>query len=74
MTQNQPATATATTKRNPYAKISLDWTFKRVFGEEGHEKLLLFLLNGYLKGVHDCDIVEVTLRPTVNCLNQDSHD
>jgi predicted transposase/invertase (TIGR01784 family) len=48
-----------------YAKLTVDWTFKRVFGQEGHEKLLLFLLNSYLKDVLEDPIVEVTLRPTL---------
>jgi predicted transposase/invertase (TIGR01784 family) len=65
MEQTQPTPIGVNGTHKPYAKITLDWTFKRVFGNEGHDKLLLFLLNGYLKGVHTCDIVKVTLRPTV---------
>jgi hypothetical protein len=30
-----------------YADVTVDWTFKRIFGQEDQKELLLFILNSY---------------------------
>jgi hypothetical protein len=61
MTQNQPATAT----RNPYAQITLDWTFKRIFASDTSDRLLVSLINTLLKRQLLAPVVHAELTQTV---------
>jgi predicted transposase/invertase (TIGR01784 family) len=50
--------------RTPYAQLTLDWSFKRVFATPGHEHLLARLISSFLDGHLAAPIKTVTVLNT----------
>jgi hypothetical protein len=56
--------AAAKIHKTPYAQLTLDWSFKRVFATPGHEHLLVRLITSFLDGHLDAPIKTVRVLNT----------
>jgi predicted transposase/invertase (TIGR01784 family) len=56
--------AAAKIQKTPYAQLTLDWSFKRVFATPGHEPLLARLITSFLDGHLAAPIKTVTVLNT----------